>query len=316
MFTDEVDIKVSGGKGGDGIVNWRREKYINKGGPDGGDGGDGGDVYFEAVRSLSLLNRYKKGREYSAEDGKGGKGRLQKGKDGEDLVLQIPVGSIIENLDTKEIFEMLEDRERVLVATGGEGGLGNDRFKSSRNTTPTEYTEGKKGQSYNIRIKLHLIADIGLIGLPSAGKSTLLNEITNSNAKVGSYPFTTLEPNLGVCDGIIVADLPGLIEGAAKGKGLGHKFLRHISRTKKLLHLVSVENDDIVGAYETVRSELKSYDNSLTEKEEIIVLSKVDLMEEEKVMDLMKELSKFGKVIKLSVLDKKYIQKTMDEIKS
>ena len=287
MFVDERTIELSGGMGGDGIVHWHREKYLPKGGPDGGNGGAGGDVYLKAVRDIRVLGRYRQHEALSAEHGVQGKGALQTGKRGADLVVEVPIGSVVRNTFTDELFEMVQEGEMKLVATGGRGGLGNAHFKSSRNTTPSEATKGEAPQSYVFHIELNLIADIGIIGLPNAGKTTLLNTLTNADAKTASYPFTTLEPNLGVFHGRVCADIPGLIAHAAEGKGLGHTFLRHISRTGILLHLVAADSEDVASDYATIRNELGKYDPSLLQKKELVVLSKIDTRLEEEVSALL-----------------------------
>ena len=281
MFTDERTIVVAGGKGGDGVVSWRRERGVEKGGPDGGNGGDGGDVYLEATRALDAMGTFRHKEERAAHRGEDGASRLRSGKRGEDITVCVPVGTIVTNEATLERFELLEEGACVLVAAGGRGGLGNAHFKSSTNTTPWERTCGEEGQAYRLHLDLHLIADIGIVGLPNAGKSTLLNALTNAHAKVAAYPFTTLEPNLGSFHGYVLADIPGLIEGAEQGKGLGKKFLKHIARTRIVLHMVSFEHDDVRKAYETIRNELASSEHALAEKREIVVLSKIDLTDEE-----------------------------------
>lgn len=278
MFVDERTITIAGGTGGDGVVHWRREKFVSKGGPDGGNGGKGGDAYIEAVRNIRALERYVEGETLCAEDGVRGSGVLRDGKGGADLVVKVPIGSVVLNTYTLERFEMVAEGQRVLVASGGKGGFGNAHFKSSMNTTPTTATIGQVGQSYTFRIALHIIADVGIIGFPNAGKSTLLNTLTNASARVAAYPFTTLEPNLGMFYGYTLADIPGLIENASAGKGLGHKFLRHISRTKMLVHLISAEEEDPLRAYQTIRAELAAYDQALLEKRELVVLSKTDMV--------------------------------------
>ncbi len=292
MLIDEITIKAIGGKGGDGVVRWRQEKYIDRGGPNGGNGGKGGDVYVRGVRDVTLLAKYKSLREFSAKDAEPGMGGSKHGSDGDDIYIDIPIGSTIDNLKTGYAFELKHEGQVAMIVTGGAGGMGNEHFKSSINVTPEKATPGKKGEEADFKITLELIADIGLIGLPNAGKSSLLNGITNAQAKIGAYAFTTLDPNLGAYHGYIIADIPGLIEGASAGRGLGFKFLRHIKRTRMLVHLVSFEHmtdengtmvadgvssiEDMLGAYNTIRKELETYDTKLTDKDEVIVLTKTD----------------------------------------
>ncbi|MCY4576971.1 MAG: GTPase ObgE [Candidatus Kaiserbacteria bacterium] len=301
MFVDERTITIVAGKGGDGAVHWRREKFLAKGGPDGGNGGNGGDAYIEAVRNIRVLERCTEKEVLRAKNGQDGKGVLRDGKGGDAVTVLVPVGSVVLNTTTLERFEMLEEGQRVLVATGGRGGFGNAHFKSSVNTTPATATAGQEGQSYQFRIELRIIADVGIVGFPNAGKSTLLNTLTNASARVAAYPFTTLEPNLGMFHGYTLADIPGLIEKAAQGKGLGHKFLRHISRTRMLVHLVSAEEDDPLKAYHTVRDELLAYDKTLLEKKEIIVLSKTDMVDPAVVQSRLSKLPQGA--MSLTVLD-------------
>ena len=301
MFVDERTITISGGKGGNGAVHWRREKFVAKGGPDGGNGGKGGDAYLQAVRNIRALERYTEGELLRAGDGTDGKGVLRAGKAGEDLVVVVPVGSVVVNEYTLERFEMVEEGQRILIAAGGRGGFGNAHFKSSVNTTPTTATPGQEPQSYRFHIELHLIADVGIIGFPNAGKSTLLNTLTNASVRVAAYPFTTLEPNLGVFYGYTLADIPGLIEHASQGKGLGHKFLRHISRTRMLVHMVSAEEEDPVKAYQTIRDELSAYDSALLDKKELVVLSKIDMVDSGAVSERLAQLPKGA--LSLTVLD-------------
>jgi len=241
MLVDELKIYAKAGKGGDGVVRWRSERGKPKMGPAGGNGGKGGNVYIRAVRDINILSSYKNKKEFIAENGGDGMKNSMEGKDGEDLIIDLPIGSTITDLKDEKKITLLEENEQILILKGGHGGLGNERFKSSTNTTPQEFTAGKSGHESEFFIELELIADVGFIGLPSSGKSSLLNELTNTKAKVGAYPFTTLEPNLGELYSYILADIPGLIEGASEGKGLGHKFLRHIKRTKALDHCVSLE---------------------------------------------------------------------------
>lgn len=277
MFVDELSIYAKAGKGGNGVVRWLRERHRPHGGPAGGNGGKGGDVYIRAVRDLSLLSKYTGEKEFVAENGEHGHGKSRYGKDGDDLTIDVPVGSIVTDVDRNLRYELKVEGQAEKILSGGAGGLGNEYFKSSTNRSPVESTPGKKGEKGAFFIELELLVDVGLIGLPNAGKSTLLNAMTNARSRVDSYPFTTLEPHLGDLYGYLLADIPGLIEGASGGKGLGHKFLRHIRRTKMLLHCVSSEHGDILGAYKTVRNEMGKYDSEIIKKHEIIVLTKTDL---------------------------------------
>ncbi len=293
MLTDEVKIRTIAGKGGDGAVAFDKIKMAL--GPTGGRGGNGGNVYFEGVSDLLVLRRYTSKKEHWAEDGKRGGANKLDGKNGEDLVLAVPVGSLVRNEATEEQFDITEVGQKILVAKGGIGGRGNFLFRSSTNTSPEEFEEGKAGEDFYFSIELRLIADAGLIGLPSAGKSSLLNELTKANAKTGAYHFTTLEPNLGVTQGgLILADIPGLIEGASAGRGLGIKFLRHIQRTKVLVHCLSLESEDLQKDYETIRKELGDYDQALLKKEEIIFLTKHDLVSEEMKKEKLEEWKKIN----------------------
>ena len=296
-FIDEIKIKVKAGNGGDGVVRWLHTRETELGGPSGGDGGRGGDVYAKALRDVHLLSRYRAKKEAAAENGKDGQAKNLFGANGKDLDLLLPVGSIITNIETGEKFNLNEEGERILLLSGGSGGRGNRSFKSSRNQAPDKATPGKPGQTATFYIEVELIAHIGLIGLPNAGKTSLLNELTSAHGKVGNYPFTTLEPNLGEMYGYIIADIPGLVEGAAKGKGLGHKFLRHIKRTKILLHVISLENSDVLEAYQTVRKEIKQYDPELLKKREIILLTKTDLKNDTEVKEAQKKLKKISSTI-------------------
>ena len=301
MFVDERTITIAGGKGGDGVVHWRREKFVAKGGPDGGNGGKGGDAYIVAVRNIRALERYTEGEVLQAQNGTDGSGVERNGKGGADMVVGVPIGSVVLNKYTLERFEITEEGQRILVAAGGKGGFGNAHFKSSVNTTPTRATDGQEGQSYEFYIELHIIADVGIIGFPNAGKSTLLNTLTNASARVAAYPFTTLEPNLAMFHGYTLADIPGLIENASQGKGLGHKFLRHISRTRMLIHLVSAEEEDPAKAYQTIRDELSAYDKALLEKQEIVVLSKTDTVDPAVAEERLSKLPKGA--LSLTILD-------------
>ncbi len=276
-FIDEITIFAKAGDGGDGVIRWLHEKRKEFGGPAGGNGGRGGDVYARAARNIHLLSKYKTKKKLEAERGGDGQGKAFNGANGKDLEIELPVGSIITNVKTGEKIRLSREGEKALLLRGGSGGRGNKSFKSSTNRSPKQFTLGKPGEEAEFFVEVELIADIGLIGLPNAGKTTLLNAMTSAKAKTGGYPFTTLEPNLGEFYGYIISDIPGLIEGAAQGKGLGHKFLRHVRRTKILVHLVSLENEDPVQAYKIVRSELERYDPALADKKEIIVITKTDM---------------------------------------
>lgn len=289
-FIDEVQLHIKAGDGGDGIVSWRREKYRPMNGPGGGNGGDGGHVFAEAVADLAYLDYYTHTKKFAAEAGDRGGKMGREGKNGEHLVLKFPRGTVLRNLETGEEFELSIIGEQVKILEGGRGGLGNEHFKSSTNTTPMEWTPGTRAQEADFDVELRLFADAGFVGLPSAGKSTLLNSLTNAKSKVGAYHFTTLDPHLGAMHGYILADIPGIIEGASHGKGLGHKFLRHIRRTKTLIHLVGLDSEDPIADYETIRKEIKEYGQGLDTKEEIILLSKNDMAIPE---DIQKYISQF-----------------------
>ncbi|HEU4677526.1 MAG TPA: GTPase ObgE [Candidatus Paceibacterota bacterium] len=285
MFVDELTIDAKAGNGGDGVVRWRREKFVDRGGPAGGNGGKGGDVYMRAVRDLSLLSKYTGEKTFRAEDGRPGEKRSKYGKDGEDLYIDVPVGATVTEHERERVYTFTKEGETHKVLLGGRGGLGNEYFKSSTNRSPEESTKGKRGEAGRFTIVLALMVDGGLVGVPNAGKSTLLNALTNTRARVGAYPFTTTEPHLGELYGYVLADIPGLIEGASLGKGLGHKFLRHVSRTKVIIHCVSLAEDEPAVTYGLIRSELGKYSDALLEKPEWIVLTKADLASPEKIAE-------------------------------
>ncbi len=286
-FIDYTKIYVKAGKGGDGIVAFRREKYVPRGGPAGGDGGKGGDIIIEADPNLMTLQDFSYQKHYKAEDGERGKGDNRKGKDGESLVIKVPVGTIIRNAQTKEVIaDLTKPYQRVVVAKGGRGGYGNTHFKNAQNQTPYVYTKGEEGEELWIELELKILADIGLVGYPNAGKSTFLSVVSNAKPKIADYPFTTLTPNIGIVKveefkSIVIADIPGLIEGASDGKGLGIEFLKHIERTKALMFIISSESFDsqeIRREFDSLREELKKFDESLLKKDFIITISKVDLI--------------------------------------
>ena len=295
MLTDEVKIKVFAGRGGDGVVAFNKTKMSL--GPTGGTGGKGGNVYFQGVSNLSALNKYKNKPNHYAENGKNGKSDNSDGHTGEDIILTVPIGSVLHNLTTGKDIDVTEVGQPILVAEGGFGGRGNFCFRSPINTSPEECEQGAPGEKFEFLLELRLIADIGLVGLPNIGKSSLLNELTKADVKVANYEFTTLEPNLGALDGIIVADIPGLIEGASKGKGLGIKFLKHIKRTKALVHCISLESENPEKDYEVIRKELGDYDATLLDKKEIILMTKSDLLNKEETDKKIKKISKINPAI-------------------
>ncbi len=309
MLIDHVTLHVKAGAGGTGVVRWRREKGIPFGGPAGGDGGKGGDVYFRVIRDIQALSVYKHKKEWEAPTGEAGQKLSMHGSGAEDLYLQVPLGAVIYNKEYDKTYEFMEEGD-FIVLRGGKGGLGNEKFKTSTNRAPEEFTKGEPGEYATFEIELKLIADVGIIGLPNAGKSSLVNSLTRAGAKVGDYPFTTLEPNLGAYFGYVLADIPGLIEGASEGKGLGHKFLRHITRTRVLVHLVSAENEEVGKVYTTIREELGKFDKELLKREEIVVLSKTDTVDEAEMKKKLKELEKASKkeVVTLSLFEDKKVK--------
>jgi GTP-binding protein len=304
-FVDEAKIYAESGKGGDGVIRWLRTKETARGGPSGGDGGRGGDVILLGVRDLSALAHFRFEKKFRAEAGEAGKNDLKHGKNGEPTILKVPIGTLVQNVDTGETYEITKEDEEIVLFRGGRGGLGNARFKSATNQNPFHQTVGKASQGGNLTLTLKIIADAGLIGLPNAGKSSLVNALTRAKSKVGDYPFTTLEPNLGEFYGYILADIPGLIEGASSGRGLGIKFLKHVERTGILLHLISADQEDILAAYREVRTEIEAFGHELVAKREILVLSKTDLVSTEecelKTQLLVRETGR--EVIPVSVND-------------
>ncbi len=317
MFVDEITIYAKAGDGGNGVVRWRQEKFMPKGGPAGGNGGNGGDVYVRAVKDLNRLSKYTGSKKFIATRGQDGGNSSQHGPNADDTFIDIPVGSKVTDIARNRVFEMTSVGEEIRILKGGGGGLGNEYFKSSTNQSPLEQTDGKPGEDGEFLIEVALMVDLGLIGLPNAGKSTLLNNLTNAKSKIGAYAFTTLEPHLGDMYGYTIADIPGLIEGAATGKGLGHKFLRHVSRTKMLLHLVSLENESVPDAYYTIRKELESYAESLVEKEEWIILTKKDLVSQDSIDSIVSSLAKTkNRVFVISENDPDSIKNLRDELVS
>lgn len=290
-FIDELNIHLKAGKGGNGVVRWLHVKGKDLSGPAGGDGGRGGNVFARGIRDITALERYVHEKKYSAENGGIGSGRSKEGKNGGDFILDVPVGSVLTNLETDEEFEILAEGEQVMILKGGSSGRGNEHFKGSQNRSPEQSTDGKPGEEADFHIELKLVVDAGFVGLPNAGKSSLLNALTGARAKVGDYEFTTLNPNLGVLYGFILADIPGLIEGASEGRGLGYKFLRHVTRTKMIIHCVSAEHEDISVAYRTVRDELDRYSHELSSKPELIVITKSDAVTPEELEEKKKKLT-------------------------
>jgi len=302
MLVDDVTIRFVAGGGGRGSAAFNKVRLAL--GPTGGDGGRGGSIFLEGVSDVNALAQYASKKEIRAENGKDGRGQFIDGRDGDDLVLKVPTGTRITNLGTGFVREVEKVGERILVAGGGGGGRGNFKFRSSTNTSPKEFEEGLPGDSATYKLELRLIADVGLVGLPNAGKSSLLNELTRATSKVGIYAFTTLEPHLGSYFGLIIADIPGLIEGASSGKGLGVKFLKHIERTKIIFHLVSAEAEDPVRDYEIVRKELASYDPLLAQKEERVLLTKIDALSPEALKEKLAALKNHGvEALPLSILE-------------
>ena len=294
MFIDHAKIYVKAGDGGNGCLSFRREKYVPKGGPDGGDGGKGGDIIFAADKHLRTLLDYRYKKHFKAENGSHGQGAKKFGKSGNDTIIKVPLGTIIKNQQTDEILaDLTEHNQKVIIAQGGKGGRGNTRFSTSTNQAPRKYEMGKPGEEVNLILELKLLADVGLVGLPNAGKSTLLSRISAARPKIADYPFTTLIPNLGLVkfkdsNSFVVADIPGLIEGAHKGKGLGIQFLRHIERTRVLAYLIDAQSDDVVDDFFTLKNELKNYDSRLLSKPSILIINKIDIRPENEIKDVKK----------------------------
>ena len=315
-FLDQVKIYIKAGNGGDGSPSFRREKFIEFGGPDGGDGGNGGSIILKAERNLNTLIDYKYQQHHKAKRGDNGSGQNRTGKSGDDLILKVPLGTQVFEEDNKTlIYDFTKIEEEFVAATGGKGGLGNTRFKSSTNRAPRKFTKGTPGEEFTIWLQLKTIADIGIIGLPNAGKSSLLAAITNANPKIANYQFTTLNPNLGVASyddkEVTLADIPGLVEGAHKGTGLGIQFLKHIERCKSLLHMIDITDNDIKSSYKKVKNELKNYSSKLSKKRELIILNKTDLINKNEVKKIINDFSKNIKseVISMSTLEKKSVSK-------
>ena len=322
-FLDQVKIYIKAGNGGDGSPSFRREKFIEYGGPDGGDGGNGGSIILKAERNLNTLIDYRYQQHHKAKRGDNGSGQNRTGKSGDDLILKVPLGTQVFEEDNKTlIFDFIKVEEEFVAAAGGKGGLGNTRFKSSTNRAPRKFTKGAPGEEFTIWLQLKTIADIGIIGLPNAGKSSLLAAITNANPKIANYEFTTLNPNLGVASyddkEFTIADIPGLVEGAHKGTGLGIQFLKHIERCKSLLHMIDITGEDIKNNYKKVKSELRNYSSKLSKKKELIILNKIDLIDKNEVKKIIKDFSKNTKseVVSMSTFEKKSISKIKAKLMS
>ena len=315
-FLDQAKIYIKAGNGGSGSASFRREKFVEYGGPDGGDGGDGGSIIVQSDRNLNTLIDFRYAQHFKAQHGKPGSKRNKTGANGEDLILRVPLGTQVYEEDNNTlIYDFTKNKEKYLVASGGKGGLGNVRFKSSTNRAPRKKTNGKLGEEFWIWLQLKVIADIGIIGKPNAGKSSLLAALTKAKPKIANYPFTTINPNLGVSYSggkeITLADIPGLVEGAHKGVGLGDKFLRHIERCKILLHLIDLSEENLFNSYKKIKLELSNYDNNLTKKREIIFFNKSDLLDDNEIKEKLKEFKKQVKTNYeiVSVYSNKDIQK-------
>ncbi len=293
-FIDKATVTIEAGNGGAGIVSWRHEKFVDRGGPDGGDGGKGGDIVFVANRNQNTLVSFRFQKMLKAEDGQAGGKQRMHGKSGVDMIVPVPVGTFIVNAEGLTVADLVTDGQKAVVARGGQGGFGNAHFLSSVRQAPRIAEKGEDGQAYTAQLELKMIADVGLVGLPNAGKSTLLSVISNATPEIADYPFTTLTPNLGVADvdgfGLLFADIPGLIEGAAEGKGLGDEFLRHVERTAILMHLIDAYQEDVAKTYQTIQNELKAYAVDLSNKPQIVVLTKIEGLDSEIVHDQMKLL--------------------------
>ncbi len=297
MFVDRVEVKVKAGSGGDGMLSFRHEKFKSRGGPDGGDGGNGGNVILKASRNQNTLAAFRYKKFLQARPGQPGTKRKRHGKNGEDLIVDVPVGTAVSDTDGNVIADLTSDGEDFVLAKGGKGGFGNAHFTSSTRQAPRVAEKGEMGDEYDVTFELKMIADVGIVGLPNAGKSTLLSVVSNAKPEIADYPFTTLRPNLGVADidkkhSLLMADIPGLIEGASKGKGLGDEFLRHVERTSILLHLIDAYTEDVVSAYGTILKELADYKIDLSKKPEIVALTKIEGMPKKDIENMLKKLQK------------------------
>lgn len=296
-FIDKATVSIAAGDGGNGVVSWRHEIYVDKGGPDGGDGGNGGNVVFVASRNQNTLANFRFQREVVAESGKSGGKSRKHGKSGKDLRVPVPVGTAVTSEEGQILADLVEDGQQAIIARGGRGGFGNAHFVSSVRQTPRIAEKGEKGEHMRVSLELKMIADVGLVGLPNAGKSTFLSVVSNATPEIANYPFTTITPNLGVADvdkhtSILIADIPGLIEGAAEGKGLGDDFLRHVERTAVLLHLIDAYQPDVVEAYHTIQNELKAYKIDLSSKPQIVAITKIEGLDADIIQDQIEQVQK------------------------
>lgn len=324
MFVDKAEVTAKAGDGGDGYVSFRHEKFIDKGGPDGGDGGKGGDIVLQASRNQNTLAAFRYQKLLAAEPGKAGFKQRKHGKSGHDLVVSVPVGTMFINQRGEVIADLVEDGQRVLIANGGKGGFGNAHFVSSTRQAPKVAEKGEKGDEISGTLELKMIADVGLVGLPNAGKSTLLASISNARPDIADYPFTTLTPSLGVVDidektSLLFADIPGLIKGASQGKGLGDEFLRHVERTAVLIHLIDIYTEDLRSTYQTIQTELKAYKIDLTTRPQVVALTKIDGLDQEMVNDRLNELQKIlpkkTKIFAISAQSKQGIDELLYVVK-
>ncbi len=323
-FIDEAFIEVTAGNGGRGCLSFRREKFISKGGPDGGDGGSGGNILVQTDESLTTLQDFRLQKKYKAKNGSQGLSKNKHGKDAEDTILKVPMGTLIMDEETDEIIaDLVENKESLILARGGKGGFGNSRFKTSTNRAPRKTTDGGEGEKFNIKLELKVLADVGLLGMPNAGKSTLISKISSAKPKVADYPFTTLSPNLGVVqsgfNSFVVADIPGLIPGASQGVGLGIQFLKHLSRVKVLLHLVDISTFDvneIVKRIEDINKELELYSSKLAQKEQWIILNKSDLdpSKEKIIKEKVKKIINKKEIFSISAITGKGVEKLVSKI--
>ncbi|MAK12852.1 MAG: GTPase ObgE [Candidatus Pelagibacter sp.] len=321
-FLDQAKITIKAGNGGNGCCSFRREKFIEFGGPNGGDGGNGGSIFLKAVNGLNTLIDYRFTQRFKAETGNNGTSNNKTGSSGKNLVLKVPIGTQIYAEDKKTLlYDLIKENETIKIATGGKGGLGNTRFKSSTNQAPRKTTDGKLGEEFEIWLELKIIADIGLVGFPNSGKSSFLSLTTRAKPKVAAYPFTTLNPNLGVLNiddkEVIIADIPGLIQGAHKGIGLGDKFLKHIERCKSILHLIDINEDNLFARYKIIRDELEKYSPELMNKNEIVAFNKIDLLDQNEISEKLNNFKEYFKkdFFKISILKKNNIKELLRVLK-